>query len=537
MSFKERFWGFVGELEKVRFSAAEWLLAVLGIIFLRSFLEGFSNPRIDGAFLPPWSAFLFHYPLFYISLLLSIIIVLFIFARRSIDSISSIALLFFPIILLPPIIDLLVTAGNGFRLAYLWEDGDGLLGDFLSFFGSFAQPGISLGVRIEIALILFFVFIYVKKQAGWRRALFASFFVYALIFIFLSFPSLIVLGSKIFGGFSLSYPSREVTSFYYDVFGLKPVFSFVDENFGDQFSYFFSRFYLVLIVVLAPIWLFLKDKSKTLAFLTNSRPERIAFYCLIGLLGFFIGGAHSLSLSIGLSLILFLLVITSSWLYAVQVNDLADQDIDRISNPWRPLLSGALKPEEISAVAPFFLIFSLLGSLLISAKVFIAFLVFNSAYYVYSAHPLRLKRIPIFSSFLIALAASAVFLAGFFISNPDGVIDSSFRLSLLFFVLAITFLANVRDLKDAAGDKAANIKTLPVLIGEKKAKLIIGFLFLVFPPLTSFFIPDFKFLFYPSFIFGVYFFWAINRKKYNEKFVFAGIILYLLLLNLVFFLP
>ena len=88
---------------------------------------------------------------------------------------------------------------------------------------------------------------------------------------------------------------------------------------------------------------------------------------------------------------------------------------------------------------------------------------------------------------------------------------------VILFIL-FTMAANFIDLKDYEGDKAGGIKTLPTLLGLKKAKLYIGVFFLLNYLMIMKFVKEWYFVLIFAFI-GLLQFYLINRNKYEEKYV------------------
>jgi len=88
------------------------------------------------------------------------------------------------------------------------------------------------------------------------------------------------------------------------------------------------------------------------------------------------------------------------------------------------------------------------------------------------------------------------------------------------FLIGFTLTINFIDIKDYRGDKKLGIKTLPVLMGPKKSKLLIGLFFFL----------GYVFIFYITqlilfIILAFLQFYLINKKSYKEKYIF---IVYLL---------
>jgi geranylgeranylglycerol-phosphate geranylgeranyltransferase len=164
-----------------------------------------------------------------------------------------------------------------------------------------------------------------------------------------------------------------------------------------------------------------------------------------------------------------LLAFYLAWQVAVCTNDVVDADLDAVANPERPIPSGqhygqphGLSERGVLAVRD-------RRRLSRRAPVLFALLAFTAAYWVYSMPPLRLKRWPVINPFLVALACLAATAAGFFQAAP-GMPWATLPLRVVVMILiGFTLAANVKDVKDIAGDRQEGILTLPVLAGRTAA--------------------------------------------------------------------
>jgi 4-hydroxybenzoate polyprenyltransferase len=120
------------------------------------------------------------------------------------------------------------------------------------------------------------------------------------------------------------------------------------------------------------------------------------------------------------------------------------------------------------------LVTALISAYLAGYYAFFGIIAFISLYYVYSIPPLRLKRIPLFSSFIISLACLTIAISGFFTFSVTKQLDQ-FPIQAIIGLIVVTFLwAHVRDLKDVEGDRSAHIATLPVLCGPTWGPRVVG---------------------------------------------------------------
>lgn len=150
-------------------------------------------------------------------------------------------------------------------------------------------------------------------------------------------------------------------------------------------------------------------------------------------------------------------------------NDYFDVTIDKKIHPERPFVSGtSLNLEYLELAKRRFICLFLSGVLISYIVNFICFVLALINTLILISYNISLKK-KIFGNFLIAYLASSVFLYGSAISgNMD---------SLIIWVLFwMSFLATasreiVKDIEDKKGDLEQGRKSLPIVIGEKKARV------------------------------------------------------------------
>lgn len=160
-------------------------------------------------------------------------------------------------------------------------------------------------------------------------------------------------------------------------------------------------------------------------------------------------------------------------------NQVCDVDVDRCNKPHRPIPSGqvstraALLAGDVLALA----------ALLFAATVSFAFLACIAAgllaTWVYSAPPLRLKRRLVAALLAIALPRGVLLpVAGWaVVAPPDRVDPWALGLVAGLYVLGA---AATKDFADVPGDEAHGCRTLPVVLGPKRAAAVVA-PFLVLP--------------------------------------------------------
>lgn len=162
-----------------------------------------------------------------------------------------------------------------------------------------------------------------------------------------------------------------------------------------------------------------------------------------------------------------------AWFFAVGINDYYDIEIDKITNPTRPLITERLAPRDVKI----FFIVSAISSLvlaifcdLLNAKFGITLLtgIYLLLAILYSTPPFRIKSKTPFSSLVIGLVTSECILIGGVLTEMT-LLYISYAIILGFLV---TFISAAKDLKDIEGDKTAGIPTIPVNYGPEKAALM-----------------------------------------------------------------
>jgi len=184
---------------------------------LRNILEGILEANhLFGLHPYPYNSFLItfiHFPLFYCCTFLSITLILSLFSPKIRTEgkqeykkvVSTVANMFY-IIIIPPIIDFIISKGRGYELSYLLEGGNILVLLSLPFNPLFPLSGVSVGMKLEIIITLILVFIWVFiKRKNIFLSLFASYSIYLFLLFIAALPLLI---ANLFGQDFASFYSR-----------------------------------------------------------------------------------------------------------------------------------------------------------------------------------------------------------------------------------------------------------------------------------------------------------------------------------------
>lgn len=522
-------------LEKITVTPISWLLGVSGILMVRFFLESLSSSTSSGFFASDAST-LIHYYLFFLAIAVIIMIFLQSIVPRWKNVIPQLTALSLLTVFIAPIADWIITGGKGVKMAYLFDTSKELFASFFSFFSANISANITEGIRIEVAFILLFAGLLMYGiEKNFQKAIVSLVFLYIIIFFFLSLPSFVSMIAHY--GYIAQNP---ITFFQNSIANSSTVsnnihstlqYSSATRSFEISFNFIMGKILFLILLLSSSFWFYINCKEKYKAILKNSRIERVVHYLCMVLLGFFAAyvlfPAVTLNWNDWLSLIILCFSFYFSWIFAVCVNDIADEDIDAISNTGRPLIVRSLSKEDMKQAAALFLVASLISAYLAGYTAFFFLLAFTALYYIYSAPPTRFKIIPFFSSFLIGLCCLTAVLAGFFMLSPVKSV-SSFPSQFAVAVVVIFFFgSHVRDMKDIEGDKAAGITTVPVLLGDVLGPKIVGIFsglaFLLVPIFTGLYI-----LFIPAIFAAMASYYFINKKPYKEKLIFGTYFAFLL---------
>lgn len=485
----------IKHLEDENYPFYYYIFTFFSAITLRNFIEFMI---VSSATLIQWHHPV-HFSLFYISLCLSIIILIYLITGEKVERIARVVAVSFIVTSIVPVIDLLLQVVWDYEIKYQYmipEKTESILKNYLLFFGDHA--GATPGIRFEVFIAMIFCSFYVfYKTSSLLKSLLGAILLYSLIF---------------WGYFAILFSIQGVEIVAGLLYDTSPK-TMID-------TYLFLAIHAFLLV------LFFFNRAYMTAVVKDIRLTRILHYEMMVIFGFALGypdsGRFFASLSNIMEFYFVMLSVVFAFIFSAITNNIADINIDKISNPDRPSVTGIIPWKTYNIIGFTALFLSMVYSLAAGHMILFLIICFIGVYFLYSMPPLRLKRIPFFSKGLIALNSLIMLIAGYSFSGKE---IASFPSPIAVFVLiCFTACANLIDIKDYEGDKAEGIKTLPVILGLKQSKMIIGIFFAVgyalFPYILK--MPD---LYAPSIIFGVVLFLAINIKPYKDKIVFS---LYLL---------
>jgi homogentisate phytyltransferase/homogentisate geranylgeranyltransferase len=445
-------------------------------------------------------------------------------SRESMAKISKLMVYGFLVIFIAPLFDLVYYRGQDFMMNYVLSDP---LHNFLTFYsGCKYGHQATMGIRVEIALGTILAVIYTAgKTRDWARSLTAGAGVYAITFVWMSWPA-------IYHSFfpHTHHPGKPVPA--------------ARLPYPDAYI----RFYLSVLIVMIPVYLrmlgFRVDRmsfkldlpglkvrpSAFISLVRNIRPLRVVHYGVFVIIGFLIG-KHEMHAKPAFMDIwhlgLLLCSVLCAWAFAVGINDIYDQNIDKVSNPGRPLIAGLISPREYAVSTAVFAVMSLMLAWAVSywsASIIFYFLVYYS--FVYSAPPLRLRRYLFLPNILIGVCSLLCVLLGFSIFGGFQTFSLFPKRTAFFIVLAFTLGSTVKDLKDYEGDRMEGITTLPTLLGLPLARVFVAFFISAMFAVTPFFIKIQNFWIYSSSFSAVSFYVVLKKSEqavFGLWFVFAAV--------------
>lgn len=449
---------------------------------LRNFLEVFAYDPTALSY-----EYFFHYYLFYISLALALIIFFHFVTDEKIKKVSKVILTSFSITILPPIFDLI---HGSFRLTYILPGYHGdLLSRFLYLGGSFTKFGITLGVRIEMGIVIALCFIYfLIKRVGLIKSIISSFFLYTLFFAYGIIP--------------------HIVKALLNLFGIRYTYS----------PFLMIDFNLFCILILLVIFFYIESDTSLRKILDKIPLFRLTHFELMFILGIALGTSSFLSTILTLENIFdFFFVMVSIFfggLFSLMLNNMEDGDKNANSRTVKSLRIPYLDNRETMAIT---LVLSILYAIAVDFRTLFIVVLGIGNYFIYSAPPLRLKRIPLLSKLIISFNSLITIVLGFTFSGVR-LVDLPFKI-ILFFLVFYTLAINFIDLKDFKEDKKDKIMTLPVIFGLKKSKIVIGlFFFLAY--ITAPIAFSRPYIFPLSFLLGSLELMFIIKENYVEKYVF-----------------
>jgi hypothetical protein len=205
--FQELFKKIVDVIEGNTLPLKRYLFLFLAILSVRLCLEFFSNQRLFRA------EDAIHIGLWFMFIVGAFMIQLHLFSGEKIEKIVRLVVCCFSIALTAPIIDLIVSQGKLSKMNYLAINSvSDIAYSYITIGGASLSRGATLGIRIEIVLLVFASFNYVYAKTGKIfKSLIGTLCIYTVLFLSGALPFFL---GKINDLLHLSYATDDKSSIY-----------------------------------------------------------------------------------------------------------------------------------------------------------------------------------------------------------------------------------------------------------------------------------------------------------------------------------
>ena len=191
---------------------------------------------------------------------------------------------------------------------------------------------------------------------------------------------------------------------------------------------------------------------------------------------FFIQKDQLLNENFVILLIVTILIAASGYI----VNDIYDYNLDQINKPEKVVLGKFLKSRDAIIIYMMFNCLAIVLSIFLCMKIEqeIYILVFLLIIYCLWLYSKKLKKYKIIGNILIAFFISLSILNVPLFSYKNILSDDRFFVFLIISIFSVlAFLINlkreiIKDIEDIEGDKIHKVKSLPIIFGTKKSKLV-----------------------------------------------------------------
>ncbi len=205
--FNRVFQHIVNKIEGVDIPLHRYLFLFLAILSVRLCLEFFSNQRLFK------SEDVLHIGLWFIFIVGAFMVQLHFYSKEKVAKIIRLVVCCFSIALTAPIIDMIVSQGKLSKMNYLAINSfSDLLWSYITIGGASLSRGATLGIRIEIILLVFASFNYIfTKTQSLMRSLIGTISIYTVLFLSGAIPFFL---GKLNTALGLNYGSNDQSSIY-----------------------------------------------------------------------------------------------------------------------------------------------------------------------------------------------------------------------------------------------------------------------------------------------------------------------------------
>ena len=191
---------------------------------------------------------------------------------------------------------------------------------------------------------------------------------------------------------------------------------------------------------------------------------------------FFIQKDQLLNENFVILLIITILIAASGYI----VNDIYDYNLDQINKPEKVVLGKFLKSRDAIIIYIMFNCLAIVLSIFLCMKIEQEIYILGFLFIIYSLwlYSKKLKKYKTIGNILIAFFISLSILNVPLFSYKNILSDDRFFVFLIISIFSVlAFLINVKreiikDIEDIEGDKIHKVKSLPIIFGTKKSKLV-----------------------------------------------------------------
>lgn len=514
-------------LEK-KFDILTWAVIFIAAIFSRSFVEQFLAITSPMSFAEMTVNFLQNFYFFLLTILLLWLFLSYFLAVRP-QQLTYLFTFSVGLILAPSLIDMLQNHGQIYWSFYLLSDPKLLFFQYVTIFGHLPSGIVYFGTRIVFVFVVILTagFVWLVTKKIWKAAV-GLVVAYSIMFLMGAFPTLFYyLYVFVFGPGKIS----EIHSFTIAGFFGAPekIWGVVFSSFGFTLAYKLDYIYFLCLLLLAAGLFFRASREKFWAVAKDLRWPQIVFHAGLFFIGMGLALSHypnnfNLDIFSIFAILVLLAAVILSWEASVVVNDIYDLEVDRISNPGRPLPSGAFSRSDYAQFGWLCFLLAVLGGLTIGPIFAVLFVIYQILAWVYSAPPFRLKKFPVVATFMSAVALLMVLFVGYALVADGQTIHTLPGAVIFLLLISYTISLPIKDFKDLAGDRANGIWTWPVLLGEKKARLLVAVGLFVSYILSVFFLGQLR-LFWWALFFGTATYLVVNSEKTKPRQLFWRVLL------------
>jgi 4-hydroxybenzoate polyprenyltransferase len=156
------------------------------------------------------------------------------------------------------------------------------------------------------------------------------------------------------------------------------------------------------------------------------------------------------------------------------INDYYDIKIDYVNRPNQVVVGRYLKRRAILFIHAGFNTLGILGGFLISWQIGLVNILAAGLLWLYSN---QLKRLPLWGNLTVAILTGLAVFVVYILFRESFFLFAAYS----FFAFFISLIREIiKDLEDIEGDSKFDLKTLPIVLGQRKTKIVIYFISIVF---------------------------------------------------------